>query len=445
MRSHLRVTCISRLLSRGFLVIGVIAMLMRPGSAQSYSVIHSFTGAADGAIPTAGLTMDAAGNLYGTAQYGGDTQDCGYQGCGTVFRLTTKNGSWIMMPLYAFKGGNDSAWPASRVVFGPDGALYGTTKGGTGDSCSQNGCGTVFRLTPPTTFCRAVSCPWTESVLYRFTGIPDGAIPSTGDLVFDGAGNIYGTTSGGGAYGWGTVYKLTHSNGVWTESVIYAFTGQHDGGTPNGVIFDHQGNLYGTTAQGGYTDPQDNLYGVGVIFELTPSAQGWAETVLYTFRDSSSDGGEPAASLTMDSSGNFYGTTYAGGGGICQSSNGYITGCGTVFQGTGDATLYAFNAFQSGGLPEGPLAPISIDAAGNLYGTSVTNGTYGWGNVFKLSARTYTYSSIYDFTGGVDGGAPVSNVVMDATGNLYGTSSGGGGAQNCILQGGCGVVWKITP
>ena len=200
--------------------------------AQTYAVLHSFSGGADGAAPMSGLTPDAAGNFYGTAQYGGDP-GCG--GCGTVFKLARKNG----------------AWPAARVVIGPDGALYGTTTGGNGSSCSNNGCGTVFRLTPQATFCPTVSCPWVETVLYRFAGAPDGQIPGPGDLVFDQAGNIYGATRAGGTGGWGTVYKLTHSNGTWAESVLYNFTGQSDGAEPNGVIFKNDGSLYGTAEQGG--------------------------------------------------------------------------------------------------------------------------------------------------------------------------------------------------
>ena len=143
--------------------------------AQTYAVLHSFSGGADGATPMAGLTPDAAGNFYGTAQYGGDP-GCG--GCGTVFKLARKNGAWVFTPLYAFHGGTDGAWPAARVVIGPDGALYGTTTGGNGSSCSNNGCGTVFRLTPQATFCPTVSCPWVETVLYRFAGAPDEKYPA---------------------------------------------------------------------------------------------------------------------------------------------------------------------------------------------------------------------------------------------------------------------------
>ena len=422
------------------LVLTLAMTLVQGLHAQTFTVLHAFTGGGDGAAPMAGLTMNAAGTFYGTTQFGGDLSHCPGNGCGSVFKLTHRGSSWVLNPLYAFKGGEDSAWPSARVVLGPGGVLYGTTAANTGGTgCSENGCGTVFSLHPPATVCVSVSCPWVKTVLYRFAGMPDGQIPSHGDLVFDSAGNIYGTTTYGGTYGWGPVYKLTHSSGGWTESILYSFTGQQDGGYPvGGVTFDSAGNLYGTTFEGGFVSPPDNN-GYGVIFELTPSGSGWTESVVNKFFDGN-DGGLPAASLTMDQAGNFYGTTYAGGTGTCIS--GYYTGCGSVFLNDGQP-IYTFGNLQQFAPLSGPLASVSLDASGNLYGTTSGDGINSLGNVFRLTSRQYAYTSLHDFTGRSDGGAPVSSVVVDATGNLYGTASIGGTGSGC--PGGCGVIWEITP
>ena len=175
------------------------------------------------------------------------------------------------------------------------------------------GCGTVFSLRPPASACKTASCDWQETVLYRFMGGNDGAYPIFAELILDGMGNLYGTTSGDGGSGCfgngcGTVYKLTSSDGGWTESVLYNFTGGSDGGLPSaGVIFDTAGNLYGTTHYGG------NLacnfgYGCGTVFQLTPSGSGWMEKVLYSFQGAS-DGASPVGGLIFDSSGNLYGST----------------------------------------------------------------------------------------------------------------------------------------
>src|ERR1039458_1245377 len=164
-------------------------------NAQTFSVIHTFTGGTDGGIPIAGLTIDSAGNLYGTTVGGGMRKPaCGGSfGCGVVFKLSQHNGSWVLSTLYQFRAGNDGAGPVSRVIFGPNGRLYGTTEVG-GIGCTDNtGCGTVFSLAPPITVCRSIICSWTETVLYRFTGASDGANPLS-EVVFDRGGNLYGTT-----------------------------------------------------------------------------------------------------------------------------------------------------------------------------------------------------------------------------------------------------------
>jgi uncharacterized repeat protein (TIGR03803 family) len=382
--------------------------------AQTFSVLHTFTGQmGDGASPYAGVTLDGAGNLYGTTGFGGGYYNCGIDfGCGSVFRLTHRDSAWILRPLYSFApipGDNDGAFPQGRVIFGPDGSLYGTTTYGGGGACSEfaNGCGTVFNLKPSATACKTAVCQWTETVLYRFAGGTDGSFPQ-GDLVFDHAGNVYGT-AGGGGLGDGVVYKLASSNGDWTESILYRFTGGRDGGLPvGGVIFDKSGNLFGATESGG-------AYGYGAVYKLTPVGSGWIETVLYSF-SGGADGFSPFAGLIFDSSGDIYGTTALGGGG---SDHG-----GTVFMlspSNGNWAYTLIYSFKGGGGPEGSLA---MDAADNLYGTTYQDGAYESGSAFKLTPENggWTYTSLHDFTGGADGGEPVSNLILDANGNLYGTT-----------------------
>ncbi len=399
-------------------VLVFMTLIAQPVQAQTFTVLHNFTGGVDGANPNAGLTMDKAGNLYGTALFGGSSGCYGY-GCGTVFKLTQKGSGWVFSPLYSFQGGNDGYWPDARVIIGPDGSLYGTTPdGGSGSN------GTVFNLKPPVTACKTVLCSWTETVLYSFTGGSDGAIPR-GDLVFDQAGNVYGTTQWGGAGGgaaWGTVYKMTHFQGTWTESVLYTFTNSpDDGGNPwSGVILDNAGNLYGTTTT-------DHYNSAGVVFELTPSGSGWVENALHWFTGGS-DGKTPSG-LIFDQLGNLYGTASRAG-----SDGGDL-----VFELTPSNGNWAFNvAYSFHDNCEGG-GSLVMDATGNLYGRTSCGGAYGYGSVFKLtpSGGGWTYTSLHDFTNGSDGRWP-SEPVLDSVGNLYGTAYAGGAYAY-------GTVWEIMP
>jgi uncharacterized repeat protein (TIGR03803 family) len=415
------------------IVLGVTAIVAtHTAHAQSYTVIHTFMGGADGDEPNYGLTIDSNRNLYGTT-FSGDS------GLGTAFMLSPGNPDWILAPLYMFTGGSDGAAPYAAVVFGPDGSLYGTTGfgGKPNPSCTTGGgftgCGTVFNLKSPAPHHpRSPSGYWTETVLYDFLGLSDGALPYGARLIFDQEGNLYGTAfSGGidcpGSGGCGVVYKLTPSNGRWTQSVLYSFSGGNDAAHPwAGVIFDQSGNLYGTTEFGG-------AYGFGTVYELMPSASGWTEKVLYSFQNQQ-DGGQPYAGLIFDASGNLYGATTTGG----------IGNGGTVFEltpsgaGWSFQTLYAF-AGGHGELAGGPTASLVFDNGGNLYGATAGDGAYNFGAVFKLtlsSNGSWTYTSLYDFTGGNDGRLPRSNLVFDQYGNLYGTASGGAT--------GYGVVFEIT-
>ncbi|MGA2369791.1 MAG: choice-of-anchor tandem repeat GloVer-containing protein [Candidatus Korobacteraceae bacterium] len=415
-----------------------------PTQAQTLTVLHTFTGAADGGVPLSGLTMDAGGNLYGTSSHGA-------AGYGEVFKLAHKGQGWIFTPLYTFQGApNDGANPVARVIFGPDGTLYGTTENG-GDSTGfcHGGCGSVFNLRPPPTACTTALCPWQETVLYDFavTDPVYGALPES-EVIFDGAGNLYGTSYGGGYYDkpgggsgcveCGLVYKLTPSSGGWTESVPYSFSGYQygdDGAFPvGGLTFDSAGDLYGTTTQ--YGD-----CGFGIIFELTPNGSSWSEHLLHDF---CTGGANPTATMITDASGTFYGTTQG-------EYSGYGTQHGSVFtfapSGSGWVYTPIYTFPQYGG---GPAAQLFRDSAGNLYGTTITGGSNplglcsnGCGTIFKLtpSNGSWTYTELYDFTGGSDGAAPYSNLVQDANGNFYGTTSSGG-SNGCSR---CGVVFEFTP
>jgi uncharacterized repeat protein (TIGR03803 family) len=253
----------------------------------AHSVIHSFRGGTDGANPYASLIFDQTGNLYGTTSGGGDD-------LGTVFKLTPNaNGSWTESVLYRFKGGTGGANPFASLIFDQTGNLYGTT---------SEGRGVVFELMPN------ANGSWTESVLYRFRGGKHGQGP--GGLIFDQAGNLYGTAHFGGNCGdpgCGVVYELTRqTGGSWVESVLYRFSDGRDGANPSAsLIFDQTGNLYGTTSAGG----AQNL---GTVFKLTPNADGrWTETVLHRFFDR--PGASPVGGLIFDASGNLYGTTNGDG------------------------------------------------------------------------------------------------------------------------------------
>jgi uncharacterized repeat protein (TIGR03803 family) len=381
----------------GVAIAALLLCVEVSASAQTWTVIHSFT-QLDGAGPVAGLTRDAAGNFYGTTSGGG------WRGRptshGTVFKLTHTETGWVLTTLHLFNGLDGDA-PNSRAIFGPDGALYGTTYDG------GSGYGTVYRLQPPPGFCHSGSCPWTATVLHAFQGGGDGAYPGSGDLAFDQQGNIYGTAvlggNGVGCNGYcGLVFKLTRSGGSWSYSVIYSFKGGDDGENPDGgVVRDASGNLYGTTVHGGGGDN-------GVIFELTPSGSGWTESVLYTFTDPS-DGALPDAGLIFDCCGNLYGTTPTDG----------EYNAGTVYElspsnGGWNFTVLASVPTLAG---SGSEAKLAMDDNGNLYGTAWS------GLVFKLTPSGNNW--VLTQLGNGDLGISCS-LVVDSNGVVYGTDPVGG-------------------
>ena len=267
---------------------GSVFELSPSNGAWTETVLYSFH-ANDGYLPEAGLVRDKSGNLYGTTASGGK------YGYGVAFELSLSNGSWTETVLHDFTGGVDGASPTANLILDKSGNLYGTTPLG-----GSYGWGTVFELT-------LSNGSWAETVLYSFSSSNgDGALPQVG-LVFDSAGNLYGTTRGGGTYGYGTVFQLNPSNGIWTESILYDFGCGNPGCFPDGTLtLDKLGNLYSTTEGGG-------TYGYGTVFELTLSNGSWTESVLHSF-GSGADGIDPTGSLIFDKSGNLYGTTVSGGG-----------------------------------------------------------------------------------------------------------------------------------
>ena len=387
-----------------------LTLTAQPTQSQTYQVLHSFTGGADGATPTAGVTLGTAGSLYGTTSAGGylGTQySCqAHGGCGIVFRLTSIRGSWTENVLHAFTG-PDGAIPNAGVVFGPDGELYGTT------SVGGLGVGTVFNLKPPATACLTAICNWTESVLTSLAYSCDGAIIGYGDVAFDASGAIYATTIFAGHYDVGTIFSVVPSDGGWTCQDVHSFYWDTEGGnTDAGVIF-VGGILYGTATGGGPSY-------VGTVYRLMGGLE-----VLHAF-ENGTDGANPFATLASDTAGNVYGTTEGSGSG----------GGGTVFEVTPSGTFAVLYSFTDGGASRGAL---SFDRAGNLYGTLFGGGAQGMGSIFKLTPGPggLTYTSLHDFSGS-DGSRPYGKVTIDTRGNLYGTAAYGGAD-------GHGVVWEITP
>ncbi len=400
---------------------------LEPAHAR-FMVLYSFTGGSDGSFPRTGMVKDASGNLYGTTYAGGGSANCEQFGCGTVFKIAPGGTETV---LHAFAGGSDGAGPWGTLLIDKNGSLYGTTLNGGGTSCPNSGCGTVFKVAPD----------GTETVLYSFTGSPDGQAPY-GGLVRDAKGNMYGTTNfgGTGTYGCseflgglGTVYRITPDG---REKILHSFTGNPDGCYPYaGLIIDAAGNLYGTTGFGGKSNCPP--YSCGTVFKL---AFDGTETVLHSFA-LSPDGDEPQAKLTMDSAGNLYGTTAYGG------ANGY----GTVFEVATDGTervLYAFCSRSNCTDGATPYAGLIMDTSGKLYGTTGYGGNTscalgeGCGIVFAL-ATDGTESVLHAFSGGSDDWFPVGDLIEDKAGHLYGTAGLGGGPDCLAWDDRCGNVFRL--
>jgi uncharacterized repeat protein (TIGR03803 family) len=356
--------------------------------------------------------LDAAGNLYGSAAEGA-------LGYGMLFKLTSRNQGSIFTPLYTFHR-SDGADPESPLIFGRDGALYGTTRKG-----GQQGVGTIFRLAPPPTHCSATLCSWTESVLYQFTGGPDGTWPQ-GRLTFDQTGNLYGTATGSsvddelpaGGPPPGSVWQLAGSGLSWNFNLVHPFSNYGSDGTnpKGGLVVDSSGNVYGTTPFGG-------VFGNGTVFQMTPTQSGWSEHILYNFI--SADYGDlPQSGLVADGSGTMFGVTFIGG---------------VAFAMTQSPGGWSYSTISHVSTANGPFSALTIDSQGNLYGATLNGGRFGQGNVFRLSRPNGVWrcDDLYDFTGGDDGAQPFGSVVVDAAGTIYGTAAYGGSHSY-------GTMWMLT-
>jgi len=386
-----------------FATLAILAISSSTAWAGKYKIIHNFTGGADGAVPGYTLASDGKGNFIGTANQGGAN------GEGTVFRLEQKNTKWHVRTLYDF---TDSDGQPGWGVALHKGGIYTI---GSYASVQGGPCGSALQLNKAS---GAADAPERSEVLMRTYLKSEEGCP-TGNLVFDHAGNAYGVTQNGGANGWGSIVELSPTGSGWKETILYSFRGQDDGGAPySEMVMDAKGNLYGTAsacASGCF----------GTVFELSPSQTGWTYSVLHTFLGGN-DGGQPVAALTFDPEGNLFGATASFG----------AKGGGTVFElspanGTFDV-LYSLTG------SDGPVAALALDTVGSIYGTNFMDGAYGYGSVFRLSrtAHGWHYKDLHDFTGGSDGGYPGGGVVLDASGNLYGTAVLGG-------ANGLGVLYRI--
>ncbi|MGA2904296.1 MAG: choice-of-anchor tandem repeat GloVer-containing protein [Candidatus Korobacteraceae bacterium] len=414
-------SCVSRFAMAFAFVSALTLLTTHAMQAQTFSVLHNFSGGGDGAYPYAGVIVGPSGVLYGTAFEGGT------HGYGTVFRLSLVESGWILSPLYEFTGGSDGGFPYGGLVIGPNGALYGTTTDGGTDYS-----GIVFQLRPSPAVCKAILCYWNETVLHTFTGNPDGYEPFSENLIFDQAGNIYGTTSGGGMYLYGTAFELTPSGTGYTESILHSFGSGTDGENPDsGVVLDTAGNVYETTFYGGTEEGGCGGYGCGTVYQLIPSNGGWLENVLVNFNGANGD--NPSGNLIIDASGNLYGIT----------SNYQSNGYGVVFKLTPSGGQFTYSALYTFNSPCESYGGVAIDAVGHFFGVCVDGGAHQDGWIFELTncSQTCTLVDLHDFSGS-DGASPYGGPVLDANGNLYGTTYYGGTGTNCTD--GCGVVWEIA-
>ncbi len=426
----------------------LLALLLVPlcAAQTGFSALYSFTGQnADGAEPNGVLAIGKTGVLYGTTA-GGGSGPCNVEdvptGCGTVFELTppsTPGGIWTETVLYRFAGQDGDGWsPYGGVVIGAGGRLFGTTLYG-GIGCGSWGCGTVFELTPPQT----PGASWTERIVHAFTGQNgDGAQPA-GSLALGANGELYGFSTLGGSSGYGVVYELMPPSGTgesWTESTIHSFafasfTSPQAYPADNGLIIGSGGVLYGATPLGGRS-------GYGMVFGLIPPklpGGGWTETELLSFNQTG--GISPLGGVIFGPDGMLYGSTYAGGGGLCST----YEGCGTVFQLAPSSA--GGNAWQ-----ETVICELGVSCGGPWVAVPETNLVMGGNGVLygtspyalfalrppKTPGDPWTAQTIYNFNSAVAGIQP-SGLAINSDGVLFGTTLEGG------LCGYCGTVFRWAP
>jgi hypothetical protein len=407
-----------------FAAVLVSTLVPVSAGAQSYSVIYRFQGNLDGANPQGDLAADSSGNIYGVTSGGGSKE------FGQVFELTAPFGTWQKIQLYSFQGGSDGQYPVAGVVRDSAGNLYGPMQG-------SNGLGAIFELSPP-----GIG-QWVNTILHTFTGGADGGKPQ-GRLLLKN-GSLIGTTFSGGAFGVGLVFVLkppSVTGGPWTERVLYNFTGGSDGANPwPGVTLDKLGNLYGVTESAGAN-------GNGTVYELSPptaTGQTWTETTLHSFGPT--EGENPVGELLVDRSGNVYGMTSIGPPNV-GVGGGY--GCGVVFQLVPPLTqgadwvenlLYTFTGANDGC---NPYSGLVLDSSVGLLGAnSGDSGLNGDGAIFRLSPAASGFPwherTIHSFTGGTDGEFSYSTFLRSQNGAYFGTTSAGGSTNSY------GTIFQIEP
>jgi uncharacterized repeat protein (TIGR03803 family) len=398
-----------RLALAAFAAVLFLTLAVQTSPAQTYTILYTFQGGADGGFPNAGVYRDAAGNLYGISNTAGNKSNCNGYGCGTVYRLTANNQFSV---LHTFTDVPDG-WPNATwgaLIPDPAGNLYGVASiGGVGNN------GTAFSISPSGSF----------ALLHSFPAGPNDGLGPQYKLIRNKNGLIYGTTFGGGprgVNGYGTVFALTKAT-ITGDVVLHSFNGA-DGANPQGdIASDAVGNIYGTTGTGGTA-------GCGTVWKMTSSG---LFTVLYNFK--CAPDGYLGGSVVVDAQGNVYGGTYEGGDPqACP-----FFGCGIIFKvspGGQETILHTFRN-KEGAVPN----QLIFDSHGLLWGTTAGGGTHDQGTIFTITTDG-AYTDVYNFQGGTMGGVPYAGLVEDSDGNFYGTV--GGGIVNCI-QSGCGMVYKFTP
>ena len=395
-KTRQRRTSQNRLLAAALMLaaaLAFVALTTQSAQAQTLHVLYNFAGASDGGDPYASLIRDAAGNLYSTFGYGGGTSFSG-----GVFKVAPDGTETV---LYSFTGGADGAFPEAALIRDSAGNLYGTTTQGGSDNI-----GVVFKVDPS----------GTETVLHSFTGGTDGVIP-VGGLLRDAAGNLYGTTSQGGSSNDGILFKINPSG---KETILHTFSGgTNDGKYPTytSLLIDAEGNLYGVTEEGGSADG-------GILYKLSKTGK---LTILHSFTGGTTDGCNVLGAPFRDAAGNFYGTT---------SSCGTHT-LGTVWKVNKYGKEKVLHSFAGGtGDGEYPLAGVTVDAKGNVYGTTSVGGASNFGTVYKVS-KSGQFTLLHSFNG-TDGKNVYGGLVQNTRGTLFGTAQNGGTI-------GYGTVWKIIP
>jgi uncharacterized repeat protein (TIGR03803 family) len=404
-----------------FRVFALVAILTSiSAGAQTFQVLHAFAPPPTDASPGGPIMLNPQGDIFFDSGIGGGTTDCGTSGCGAVFELSKGYGRWRETTLFSFGAVNGSSvYPSGALSMDLSGNIYGTQGDGGDPLCN---CGAVYQLTH-------YAAGWSETLLHNFLGgTSDGMHPY--GLVRDSAGNFYGSTVGGGINNNGTIFEMTpNSDGTWNYSVIHYFaygSNNFDGSIPAGPLtIDALGDIHGTTISGG-------LWGYGIAFRLSPSNGAWTETVLFNFPLDYGSTPQPWG-VVQDAAGNLYGATITGG----------AYALGTIYKLTpalgfwNRTILHTFTGNDDGANPFGGFA---IDATGALYGASELGGSFGYGNIYKFARvqGQWKQTPLHQFTSGTDGGRPINGVVLDWRGNIYGSTDLGG-------THGYGTAFEITP